>query len=115
MVLSTTMTTLSRHASWVDYYVKASEELQGPSEIVSEGYDAFNDLVENYLNDISKFNNSIETHPNFNFLLLPSSSKGTLNVVHCVSLFDDFTDESSHLVGVHGTRFNSPWKVINPD
>ena len=41
------MTTLSGHVSWVDYCIKASEELQGPSETVSEGCDAFNDLVEN--------------------------------------------------------------------
>ena len=115
MVLLTTMATLNRHVSWIDYYIKALEELQGPSETVSEGYDAFNELVEKYLNDISKFNSSVETHPNFNFLLLPSSSKGMLNVVHCASLFDNFTDDSSHLAGVHGTRFNSPWKVINPD
>ena len=113
MALTTTMRTVRRHLSWLDYYIKASEEPQGPSSICREGNSVFNKLVESYLQDDAKFNDKIDQNPNFNFLLLPSSTRGTLNVFHCNFLFEDTTEEETLLIGVNGTRFNSPWKVIS--
>ena len=109
------MTTF-KHLSWLDHYrCKASEEPQGPSEIAEEGHGVCNRTVESYLNYDPKFNECIEENPNFNFLLLPSSVRGLLNVIHCVSMFDDHSNDSATLVGVNRTRFNSPWKVIVQD
>ena len=86
---TTTMRTVRRHLSWLDHCGKASEELQGPSSVCREGNGAFNALVENCLQDNTKFFNKIDQNPNFDFLLLPSSIKGTLNVFHCDFLFED--------------------------
>ena len=110
---TTTMRTVRRHLSWLDHCGKASEELQGPSSVCREGNGAFNALVENCLQDNTKFFNKIDQNPNFDFLLLPSSIKGTPNVFHCDFLFEDATEEEAILIGVNGMRFNSPWKVIS--
>ena len=40
-------------------------------------------------------------------------TKLDLNVFHCNFMFDDTSEEEAILIGVNGTRFNSPWKVIS--
>ena len=62
-----------------------------------------------------KFNASVGDNPSFNFMLLPSNENGHLQVLHCVSIFEDQSEETLSLIGVFGTRFNSPWKVIDRD
>ena len=118
MVLTATrtMTTSNRrHLSWIDYYIKASEELHGPSATCEGGHSTFDRLPDEYIKDEAKFIRLVEENPGFNFLLLPTSVKGLLNVVHCNSAFSNSIDDTVSLIGVNGTRFNSPWKVIDTD
>ena len=102
-----------KHLSWVDYYIKAAEELQGPIAVFENGYSVYDSLVESYINDSTKFIDKIERNPNFSFLLLPTATRGVLNVTHCNTLFEDASE--TIIIGVNGTRFTSPWKVISSD
>ena len=93
MVLTTMRTSNAReHLSWLDYYVKAAEELQGPIAAFENGCSVCDSLVESYIDDTTKFIDKIERNPNFSFLLLPSASKGVLNVTHCNALFEDASE-----------------------
>ena len=65
------------------------------------------------LKDDNKFKMTIEDNPSFNFILLPSTEKGTLQGLHFMSVHgDDAAEESSMFIGVLGTRFDLLWKVI---
>ena len=112
MAVTVTMQHTSRHLSWIDYYIKVSEDLKGPVEVVGRGYGAFDRLSEGYVHDQTKLIKRIDENPMFNFMLVPTFEKGGLNIAHCLSAFEDVTDDSVSIIGVNGTRFNSPWDVI---
>ena len=114
-MVTTTTQPNKRHVSWLDYYIKASEELSGPAAVCDGGYGTYDRLAEGYLDDPSKFVKRVEENPLFNFVLLPTVNKGYLNVVHCISAFEDFSNDEVVIIGIHGTRFSSPWKVLEVD
>ena len=62
------MRTIRRHVSWIDYCIKAAEELKGPHELYNSGYGVFDDIVDSYRDDNAKLFSSIEDSPGFNFL-----------------------------------------------
>ena len=77
MVLTTArLSTSVRHVSWVDYCIKASEDLRGPSIVSGNGHGAFDHLTESCLNDVSKFKAHVDDNPCFNFMLLNDAARG---------------------------------------
>ena len=94
------------HTTWIDYYIRS---LQGRPAVVNSIY---NELVDGYLNNDEKHLNSILEHQKLNFILVPSTNKGHLHCIHHCSVYEDDLSGKQIIVGIHGTRFTSPWKVL---
>ena len=73
---------------------------------------AFDSLVEKCLNDDEKHLNSVLEHQKLNFILIPAIKKGHLHCIHHCSFYEDDLTVRQIIIGVHGMRFTSPWKVL---
>ena len=75
----------------------------------------FDDVSTGFLNDDEKYLNAVLEHQRANFILVPSSKKGEIHCVHHCSAYEDDLSGRQIIIGVHGTRFASPWKQLPID
>ena len=96
-----------RNQTWLDYYRTVGEGLEEEEAAVSP-----NAISIEYLNSEEKLLNAVLEHPRYNVLLVPSTKRGSLHVLHHCSVYEDETSGKQLVIGVNGTRFASPWRVL---
>ena len=101
-----------RYATWIDFYAKFIEENDSDSVITC---DIYHSNADDYLGSEENYLNCILEHLQLNFILVPSNPKGHIDCVHQCSAYEDEGSGSQVIVGIHGSRFASPWRSLPSD
>jgi hypothetical protein len=99
--------------NWLSVYHHIANDT-GPSKIVFESeLSSFDATCEEYVDDDVKLLNLIAVDSCCRTFILPSSRKGTVNILHSCSDNDERND-GPFIVGIHGSVFRAPGKRSAP-
>ena len=101
-----------QYTTWIDFYTKFLHENDRDDVIMFDIYDS---NVDEYLGSEERYLNCVLEHPQLNFILVPSSPKGHVDCIHQCSVYEDEGSGSQVIIGVHGSRFASPWRTLPSD
>ena len=108
----TTISTFNRsRSSWLDYYATTPSSDPNRGAIWDARYNKLDPDCIAFVGNEAEFLNTILSNHGYNCALIPSHNKGFVQSVHNCFVYEDEAGKHS-VVGVKGTYFNSPWKVI---
>jgi hypothetical protein len=85
----------------------------GPEKIVFDSeLPSFNAVCETFVDDDTPLLNALVDDSPCRVLLLPSTRKGVLNMLHSCS-YDDKHKNGPYVIGIHGIQLTKPWKTIH--
>jgi hypothetical protein len=97
--------------TWLSYYHALSQEKGTRGEAFKTEFSLENTDCTDYTRDETKISNKTLESDKISFIILPTDTTGKINILHYCMI--DETDESGkRIMGVHGTKFVSPWKTF---
>jgi hypothetical protein len=106
------MATVTSRDTWLTVYHLLSKEV-GPEKIVFDSeLSSFNTVCETYVDDDAPLLNALVDDSPCRVLLLPSTRKGVLHVLHSWS-YGDKRESGPYVIGIHGVQLTKPWKTVH--
>jgi hypothetical protein len=96
----------TKRSTWSDYYLQYCAEDAGGKEAYNVAYSVFDKASTDYVESEGSFLSRVEENLVLNFVLMPTTAKGRLNILHNC-FWDERAPGGAQMVGVHGARFSS--------
>jgi hypothetical protein len=97
--------------NWLSVYHHIANDTSPPKIVFESEPSSLYATCEGYVRNDVKLLNLITVDPPCRTFILPSSRKGTVNILHSCS-DDDERNDGPFIVGIHGVGFSSPWKEV---
>jgi hypothetical protein len=98
--------------TWLTVYHLLSKADRPKKIVFDSALSSFNSMCEEYANNDTPLLNALVDGLPCRTLILPSSKKGTVNVIHSCT----YHAKRAHrpfIVGIHGLSLSAPWKAIH--
>jgi hypothetical protein len=98
-------------STWLSYYHSLSQEEGARGEDFKTDYLWLNSVCTDYTGDETKLANDILGMEKNCIIILPTATSGKINILHHC-MIDESVESGKRVMGVHGTKFTSPWKAF---
>ena len=96
---------------WINYYHELAKIDPDRDSTLLSRHGIYDTPSRDIVDDEAEFLNVILANQGFNFALVPSSTKGDIQILHNCFVYEDDKGSNS-VIAIKGLHFTSPWKVI---